>query len=93
MRSRPVGPGLGGLYYPPLLEDANRTAKAGARPARSATVDRRQGLRQAVATAFRRAFDRLVQSRMAEARRHIGEVTRNLDLDGVAAGRGGARYY
>lgn len=96
MRSRPVGPGLGGLYYPPLLEDANRTGPNGARaarPALSATAERRQGLRQALVAAFRRGFDRLAQSRMAEAQRHIDEVTRKWDLDGAAAGRGAARYY
>jgi len=96
MRSRPVGPGLGGLYYPPLLEDANRTGRNGARatrPARSATADRRQGFRQDVVAAFRRGFDRLVQARMAEAQRQIDEVTRKWDLDGAAAGRSAARYY
>ena len=95
MRSRPVGPGLGGLYYPPLLEDANSTGRSGARaacPARSGNEARREGLRQALVAASRRAFDRLMQSRMADARRQIDEATRKWGLDGAAAGRG-VRYY
>ena len=97
MRSRPLGPGLGGLYYSPLLRDSNAkrsaTATAPQRVAR-APLNRLPAIWQAIAEAFRRAGQRLVESRMAEARQHLNVELRRYHLDGASRGRAApVRYY
>jgi len=97
MRSRPLGPGLGGLYYSALLRDSNGN--------RTATVARKQAAAQlrsdwlcdiyhAVAGAFHRAGQRLVEARMAEARQHLNIELRRYHLDETSAGRASpVKYY
>ena len=100
MRQRPVGPGIGGLYYSPLLQDAhstNRTTRAIRRlpqsgepyPAFAHTAW------LAIAAAARRFGDRLVHVRQEQARAQIERTTAIL---GSAKSRPGgdvvgARYY
>lgn len=97
MRSRPLGPGLGGLYYSPLLRDSNskRTALA-SRPqtAGRSPSDRLSGLWQSVLGACHRAGQRLVEARMAEARQHLNIELRRYHLDAASAGRASpVKYY
>jgi len=97
MRSRPLGPGLGGLYYSPLLRDsnANRSATASApQTVARPPVNRLAAIWQAIADASRRAGQRLVESRMAEARQHLNVELRRYHLDAASRGRAApVRYY
>lgn len=102
MRLRRVGPGIGGLYYSPLLQDArsveptlakaaHEAAQADARPAGG----RLQALWAATVRLARRMADRYVEARMAQARRHIEMATTVYRYDSLARGRDaiGSRYY
>lgn len=97
MRSRPVGPGVGGLYYSPLLQDAHSHARPAARrgePTRHAPAGQRHQLWVAIAGIARRAAQRLIDARMAEAQRQIDCAVRSYGLDAPAGRRGAAiRYY
>jgi len=90
MRTRSLGPGLGGLYYSPLLRDNNINRTAPATRLETAVQfprDRLSGIWNAVAGAFRRAGRRLVEARMAEARERVNLAMRLYHLDRSAIGR------
>ena len=97
MRTRSLGPGLGGLYYSPLLRDNNRNRTAPATRSETATQfprDRLSGIWKGVAGAFRRAGHRLVEARMAEARERVNLTIRLYHLDKSAIGRvTSVKYY
>jgi len=97
MRSRPVGPGVGGLYYSPLLQDGHSHVRPGSghgQPTRHAPAGQRQHLWAAIAGIARRAARRLIDARMAEAQRQIDHAVRSYGLDAAAGRRGAAvRYY
>ena len=100
MRQRPVGPGIGGLYYSPLLQDAhssNRTTRAIRRLPQSG--DPMPAFANAAWLAFvaaaRRFGDRLVHVRQEQARAQIERTTAILGSATSRPGRDGAgvRYY
>lgn len=97
MRSRPIGPGIGGLYYSPLLQDAHSTVDGpsrGARSGNSIPEQRSASAWQAVVAVLGRAAQRLVQARMAQAQRYVDSVQRELQVDAPASSAGAAsRYY
>lgn len=97
MRSRPIGPGVGGLYYSPLLQQAHSSKAPPAvhgQPACPAQAGRRQTLWQAIAGIGRRAAQRLVDARMAEAQRYVDAAVREYRLDAPAGRRASTvRYY
>ena len=85
MRLRPIGPGVGGLYYSPLLRDArNRTTRAIRRLPRSEAIEPGsvRAVWQVFAGAARRAADRLVEARLAQARADIARTAALLDPAG-----------
>jgi hypothetical protein len=100
MRQRPVGPGIGGPYYAPMLRDThstNRTTRAIRRLPQSgdplpASVHAAWG---ALSAAARRFGDRLVQVRQEQARAHIERTTAILGSASSRPGRDGVgvRYY
>jgi len=103
MRLRRVGPGIGGLYYSPLLQDARSLESIPARPESAAPVQadarpssgRVQALWAATVRLARRMADRFVEARMAQARRHIEMATTVYRYDGTGRSRDaiGSRYY
>jgi hypothetical protein len=102
MRLRPLGPGIGGLYYSPLLKNARAV-----RP----TLDRAQPLPPAQPPltmngrlrSFTRSLgdwakrfgQRLIEARMAQAEAQIARSKALFDADGqLARNRAiGVRYY
>lgn len=100
MRQRPVGPGIGGLYYSPMLRDVhstNRTTRAIRRLPRSGRPfpASAQAAWVAFAAAARRFGHRLVEVRQAQARDHIERTTAILGSANSRPGRDGVgvRYY
>lgn len=103
MRLRRVGPGIGGLYYPNLLNNdrgleprtvpALLAAKA---TAPAAPASRLHAVWRSAAAAARRMGRAVVDARMAQAERLIElETQRLVGRDGNAPGRDaiGSRYY
>jgi hypothetical protein len=97
MRSRPIGPGIGGLYYPPLLRDVHsteETAAGGSRTANPMPAQRPAMLWQAIGGIARRAARRFVDARMAQAQAYVDGAQRRLQVDGPAGRPGSAlKYY
>ena len=100
MRQRPVGPGIGGLYYSPLLQDAhssNRTTRAIRRlpPSGDQIPASAHAAWVAFVGAALRFGNRLVQARQEQARAHIERTTAILSTASRPTGRDGigARYY
>jgi hypothetical protein len=97
MRSRPIGPGVGGLYYSPLLQETNAIKLPAKRPgqlAGPALAGQLHSLWQAIAGISRRAARRLVDARMAEAQRYVELERRRYRIDAPASGRSATvRYY
>jgi hypothetical protein len=93
MRIRPVGPGVGGLNYSPLLRDTNARIASPAHPEVIGGATR--GLWAAIATAAQRAGQRIRAARMAQAEALIAQVSRQCALGSRPLGRRdiGARYY
>jgi hypothetical protein len=102
MRLRPIGPGIGGLNYAPLLREAKtfdrRSDQAtDVRPPQPANRASRHVRRlwQALAGLAQRAIARLVEARMAEARRYVELTAAQYGLDGqpVDPSTTARRYY
>jgi hypothetical protein len=97
MRSRPIGPGIGGLYYSPLLRDVHsteETAAVGGRTASPMLAHRPAMLWQAIGGVASRAARRFVEARMAQAQAYVDRAQRQLQVDGLAGRPGSAlRYY
>lgn len=102
MRLRPIGPGIGGLYYSTLLQDAGsieKTTQAILRLPRSESANRLPGrahaLWQAFAAATRRFGVRLMQVRQEQADAYLARTTANLGraLAQPSRSENGARYY
>jgi|APHig6443718053_1056840.scaffolds.fasta_scaffold153945_2 hypothetical protein len=96
MRNRPIGPGVGGLYYPPLLQDAdNKEGQAayGGQPAHGAMGARLLALWAAIGGVARRAGRRVVDARMAQAQRLIDASLRRGQFEQALDRRGASRYY
>ncbi|MBK9243376.1 MAG: hypothetical protein IPM30_00725 [Burkholderiales bacterium] len=97
MRSRPIGPGIGGLYYSPLLRDVHSTAETAACQSQAANSSQqhRPALSwQAIRGLARRAAGRFVEARMAQAQAYVDRAQRDLQIDRPAARPGtAARYY
>lgn len=88
MRMRPIGPGIGGLNYEPLLRDSINAAPSGARSANAhgaafvATVAPRiTSLRQTLASWARTFGERFVEARMQQAQDYVARATRIHALD------------
>lgn len=100
MRLRPIGPGIGGLNYSPLLKDG-RSLDQAARAARHVTQrelssrgNRSLGaLWLSMAAAARRVGDQYCQARMEQARAYIAQRSSVLEFDSTAASQRGPRYY
>jgi hypothetical protein len=98
MRIRPIGPGIGGLNYSSMLQDAHTLERPVSRPVGSARRSVAVGsgpagtLWGAIAAVARRAGQRLVEARMAQAQLMIDQAVRNYGLDS-RPGRAGVRYY
>lgn len=101
MRLRPIGPGIGGLYYSPLLADAKameKTTQAIARLPRYETARARpqwlHTLWQTVVLESRRFGARFVQARLAQAEAQVAQTKATLN---PARSRSrddlGTRYY
>jgi len=97
MRSRPIGPGIGGLYYSPLLRDVHNTDETAAGRGWTANpmlAHRPAMLWQAIGGVASRAARRIVEARMAQAQAYIDRVQRQLQAERPAGRRGSAlRYY
>lgn len=100
MRLRPIGPGIGGLYYTPLLRDSrDRTTRAIQRLPRSGTSTQGPGKIRAVWQAFvaaaRRGADRAARARQAQAQALIARTVAKLDGGGPRPSPYGIgiRYY
>ena len=103
MRLRPVGPGIGGLNYSPLLRDVPQRERSAAPAllgrALAAHADRsdcRPTLWQALAAGARRMGRRVVDARMAQAERLIEVESRRLFGRETGPFNGdafGSRYY
>ena len=100
MRQRPVGPGIGGLYYSPMLRDVhsnNRTTQAIRRLPQSGPQlpAFAQAAWVALAAAARRFGHRIVEARQAQARAQIERTTAILGSATSRPGRDGigVRYY
>lgn len=97
MRTRPIGPGVGGLYYSPLLQDAHtneETATRNLESVRREPASRPLDLWRAVAGIARRAGQRLIEARMEQAQRQLDLAVVRYRPDAPAEGRGPAgRYY
>lgn len=98
MRTRPIGPGVGGLYYSPLLQDAHTNEERVPRSVDSARREpaaRPLDVWQAVVGIVRRAGQRLVEARMEQAQRQIDLAVVRYRIDAPAEGRRGpaTRYY
>lgn len=98
MRIRPIGPGIGGLYYSPMLQDAHtlewpvsRSVHPARRPV-AAGGGQAARVWRAMAAAARRAGQRLVEARMAQAQVMIDQAVRAQRID-TRPGRAGVRYY
>jgi hypothetical protein len=95
---RPIGPGIGGLYYSSMLQDAHTLERPVSRPVdparRPAAVGSGPAGRVwgAIAAAARRAGQRLVEARMAQAQLMIDQAVRNYGID-TRPDRAGSRYY
>lgn len=88
MRMRPIGPGIGGLNYEPLLRDSINAAPSGARSAKAhgeaivaAVTPRISALRQAIGTWARGFAERFVEARMQQAQDYVARATRIHALD------------
>lgn len=102
MRLRQVGPGIGGLNYSPLLRNVRRPPWATS-PARLEPTDVPRGARSGASASWqslvelaRRAVERLVESRKAQAARLIAiERQRLFGRNGTSFDRSaiGSRYY
>lgn len=95
MRTRPLGPGVGGLYYDPLLHDrkAAGATTAGA-AARSHPAEPLRGAWLRFTVACARAGARLMAARAAEADRLITQTLERLDpTRGLESGERPRRYY
>jgi hypothetical protein len=97
MRIRPIGPGIGGLYYSPMLQDAHTLERSVSRPVDPARRPSAAGSPAgrfwgAIAAAARRAGQRLIEARMAQAQVMIDQAVRNYGVD-TRPGRAGVRYY
>lgn len=97
MRTRPIGPGVGGLYYSPLLQDAHtneETAIRNLESVRREPASRHLRLWRAIAGIARRAGQRLIEARMEQAQRQLDLAVVRYRIDAPAEGRGPAgRYY
>jgi len=96
MRNRPIGPGVGGLYYPPLLQDAHsKDAQAAGvdRPAQGAMGARLLALWAAICGVAHRAGRRVVDARMAQAQRLIDGSLRRSRFEPAPGQRSASRYY
>lgn len=104
MRLRPIGPGIGGLYYAPQLRDVQsmkRTTQAIRRlpPTESATINALAGpastIWQAVIAAARRFGQRFVEVRTAQAEAYVARAREiyNADAQIARARAAGVRYY
>lgn len=97
MRSRPIGPGVGGLYYSPLLQETHGIKAPHphrGQPAHPAPAGHPRALWQAIADIARRAARRLVDARMAEAQRYVELERRRYQINAPAGrGTGIVRYY
>ncbi len=96
MRSRLVGPGVGGLYYSPLLR--SRQGAVGLAAGGLAVGERqwrggRRRLRLAIAGAARGAAQRLVDARMAQAQQYVEQAVRVHRLNEQSAGRRAFVHY
>ena len=96
MRSRLVGPGVGGLYYSPLLR--SRHGAEGLAAGRLAVAERQsrgwpRRLRLAIAGAARGAAQRLVDARMAQAQQYVEQAVRVHRLNEQSAGRRAFVHY
>lgn len=104
MRLRPIGPGIGGLYYAPLLRDVQsmkRTTQAIRRlppsesPATSALSGAGRALWRSIAAAARRFGERLIEVRTAQAEAYVARAREIYNADAqIASDRAiGVRYY
>lgn len=104
MRLRPIGPGVGGLYYAPLVRDVQnmeRTTRAIRRlpPLESATATALAGtgkaLWQSIAAAAQRCGQRFVEVRTAQAEACVARAREiyKADADMARARAIGVRYY
>ncbi len=101
MRLRPIGPGIGGLYYSALLREVHKrnrgrqSVRPLSPPEGIANSSRARHAWVAVAAAGRRFADRLVQARLAQARAQIARTTAILDATSPGRPRYdiGVRYY
>ena len=97
MRTRPIGPGVGGLYYSPLLQDphsATASAAPSSRPIRPTSGTRPRMPWQAIVGIARRAAQRLIDARLADAQRYVDDAARKYRLDAPAVPHAPtARYY
>jgi hypothetical protein len=97
MRSRPIGPGIGGLYYSPLLRDVHNTDETAAGRGRTANpplAHRPAMLWQAIGGVASRAARRFVEARMAQAQAYVDRAQRQLQVERPAGRPGSAlRYY
>jgi len=97
MRTRPIGPGVGGLYYSPLLQDAHTNEEPATRnldSARREPAARLLDLWRAIVGIARRAGQRLVEARMEQAQRQLDLAVVRYRINAPAEGRGPAgRYY
>lgn len=92
MRTRPIGPGVGGLYYGPALRKADTSAAAASGATSPGTFAR---VLSRLARAARRAGDRIVAARMATAERYVALARQSLDASSADVRRPdvGTRYY
>lgn len=104
MRLRPIGPGIGGLYYAPLLRDVQsmkRTTQAIRRlpPSESAATSALAGTGRAIwrstAAAARRFGQRFIEVRTAQAEAYVARAREiyNADAELARARSIGVRYY
>jgi hypothetical protein len=103
MRLNRFGPGVGGLYYSPLVDGARKLAptEAAAMPVAGAAAPaspagRLQGLWQSTKSIARRIGRAIVDERMAQARRLIALETpryRQIDSERQKPAPRAARYY
>jgi hypothetical protein len=101
MRIRPIGPGIGGLNYSSMLQDAHTLERPVSRPGAPARQPGPAGAGQAgriwsaITAAAGRAGRRFVEARMAQARLMIDRASRSYGIDTRPGGAGsvGTRYY
>lgn len=99
MRLRPIGPGIGGLYYSPMLQNAHTRDRISAYSRTEIVVDagpsRSGSPWQAIKNWLKPYADRVVRARMAQADREIALVRAKLYPPGPSSASDwiGSRYY